>query len=1074
MSRSSWRVPRRRLRVTSTLLGLALVLVPAFAWSRPLEASKKILVVYRDAGPHALEACAEDLFRRGQPMAASSADRSDSLDQWHQRHRVKGVRALFRHADGSSLGVQRGRMARRLTARAEARSAKGRGARVSESLRGRVAPLASAYAVELPADEDLATALAELRADPHVAYAQQDHAYALDYAPNDPYLATRGAWGQDYADLWGLDRIRVQQAWQTTRGAGQIVAVVDTGLDYTHPDIAANVWVNPGEDSNQNGVVDDSDWNGVDDDANGLVDDLRGYDFAGFGTPLSDGTFSQGDPDPFDALGHGTHVSGTIAAVADNGIGIAGVAPEARVMVLKGFDDEGNGRDSDLWTAVLYAIENGAGVVNASWSCSPACPDNPLARQVLAIAADAGVVFVTSAGNEGVDVVRNEPERTTAAITVGSLGQDDKLSIFSNRGWLVDLIAPGGGTGSGTQSGGERNILSLAARKLPIHEDFFRVGDAYYRLQGTSMAAPHVTGAVALLQSLRPGLTVDQVRRLLRISSRDLPPAGHDSLHGGGALDVARLLETPLPDLELAFVSPAPGAMHDPLSGPLEILVRAGGRDAESFSLARSPGLSSLDFEALDEWSGGDDGAHAFSWVVEAIEPGPQVLRLRATLATGEIVDEFSIVGLESIAPQHLSSGAFHEVLPDISGRRVVWEALTDSVPRRGQVVVGVFRRDGESLEPVVVDEQSERSQLGPRIGGQRVVWREGLAGTAPESLLGCVLFGSGDRRACARETLAVGPERLEPIAFRRGIALWRDSANGRDIVGCRWPRPGPCVPRQFGHPDPSRSSRLLAFDGTTLVWRSTDPAAPVGFCRLRNRDLTCEPSLVRARSSLGLTDSAGMDGNLLALELFGLNSSRLAHCQLDLETGDCDLRFVKGVQNARRPAVSGRRIVWTESPETEDTSIVYCEVDPIDGTCARKRLTGAPFPAGEPRVDQNRIVWEDERFGPTQILGVELPGLELVPRVRLRAGMISSVPIIRVGASAGIPWRFALEGISGLTPADLEARVVDYGRSIVQLSVRATASHAGQGGLWRIRATTPSGLETRSAIEIFVDRRSR
>ncbi len=211
----------------------------------------------------------------------------------------------------------------------------------------------------------------------------------------------------------------MRQAWQTTRGAGQIVAVVETGLDYSHPDIAANVWVNPGEDSIRNGVVDDSDWNGVDDDANGLVDDLRGYDFAGFGAPLSDGTLSRGDPDPFDPLGHGTHVSGTIAAVADNGIGIAGVAPEARGMALKGFDDEGNGRASDLWAAVLYAIENGAGVINASWSCSPACPDNPLARQVLAVAADAGVVSVTSAGNEAVDVVRTEPERTTATVSSG-------------------------------------------------------------------------------------------------------------------------------------------------------------------------------------------------------------------------------------------------------------------------------------------------------------------------------------------------------------------------------------------------------------------------------------------------------------------------------------------------------------------------------------------------------------------------------------------------------------------------------------------------------------------------------
>ena len=332
--------------------------------------------------------------------------------------------------------------------------------------------------------------------------------------------------------------------------------------------------------------------------------------------------------------------------------------------------------------------------------------------------------------------------------------------------------------------------------------------------------------------------------------------------------------------------------------------------------------------------------------------------------------------------------------------------------------------------------------------------------------------MGNRDWHPCSRETIASGPQRLDPFAFRRGIALWSDSANGRDIVGCRWPSPGPCVPRQFGNPVASVSSRLLAFDGSTVVWRSTDPGAQVGYCRLRKKDLICEPSVVRTRTRLALTDSAGIDANLLALELFDLTGSRLAHCQLDLETGDCDLRFVKGVRNSRLPAVSGRRIVWTESPDTEDTSIAYCEVDPIDGTCARKRLTGAPFPTGEPRIDRNRIVWEDERLGPSQILGVELPGLELVSRIRLVPGTTVSVPIIREGAVAWIPWRFVLEGISGLTPADLNAHVVDRGGSIVQLSVRGAANFAGQSGLWRIRATTPSGLETRSAVEIFIDRR--
>jgi len=1102
---------------------------PAVAQQETGANPRRLLVVYRDRGPHALEACAEDLFRRDLSMAARSADRSDSLDRWHARHRVVAVRALFRRADGTALARQRSRLMDRLSAptmpagrtptvgRPTARSADA--TRRAMRIAARASTLAHAYAIELPAEADGATALAELRADPHVAFAQPDHAYALDYAPDDPYLVSQGSWGQDFADLWGLDRIGARAAWQTTRGAGQVVAVVDTGLDYTHPDIAANVWINPGEDLDGNGAVDEGDWNGIDDDGNGLVDDLRGYDFTDFGSPLPDGTTSQGDPDPFDPLGHGTHVAGTIAAVGDNGIGIIGVAPEARVMALKGFDDEGNGRDSDLWAAVLYAIENGAGVVNASWSCSPPCPDNPIAREVLAVAAEAGVVFVTSAGNASDDVVRNEPERTTAAITVGSLGEDDALSVFSNRGWLMDLIAPGGGPseGGGVRVGA-RNILSLAARALPPIEEPFRVGDAYYRVAGTSMASPHVAGAVALLRAQRPELAVDDVRRLLRIASRDLGAEGHDPVNGGGALDLPRLLATPLPDLALGFVTPAPGSLHAPRSGPLAIRVRARGSDAVHFTLERAPGLTGAEFELLDAWSGEAAGAYAgtgdsdggatgdggvdrtIAWDASDVEPGPQVLRLRATLASGETVDEHTIVGLEQITPRRLSNGTFHEIRPDVSDRRVAWEALRDVLPRVGEIVVGGFSDDvddeGGVAEPVTLEQDAEASRADPRIDGRSLVWREDVQGEAFERLVGCLMPGktSGvkpgvpsaaraeartqgrDEARCWPVILASAPPPpIAPIAFERGVALWSDWSRDRNLLGCRWPWPRACVARALGSDEPAVTSRLLAFDGETVLWKPSGANAPIEFCRLTGHALLCEPKVVSTRSNLtARTESAGLDGDLLAIEIFDLANSRVAHCRLDLATGTCDLRFVAGVRNARSPDVSERRIVWIESPPEEDPSIAYCERDPFDTSCRRVRLTGAPFAADAPRLDGHRLVFEDERFGPTQVLGYELPGLSLQQeRLRLVPGMSAAVPIERLGATKGLPWQYVVEGVEGIPPAELAARIIDRGGPTAKLLVEtpsgSSAPAPGQRGVWRIRATTPDGLETRVGFEVEI-----
>jgi subtilisin family serine protease len=223
------------------------------------------------------------------------------------------------------------------------------------------------FRLEAPA-ADTDALVETLRRTPGVVWAEPNRVYRLTaVVPNDPYWRSSGAWGQGYQDLWAPELIGAPTAWARTDGAGVVVAVVDSGVDYGHPDIAANIWRNAGE-LGTDALGRDKRSNGVDDDENGFVDDWRGYNFAFAGTALAAN-------DPMDDVGHGTHVAGTIAAVAGNGLGIAGVAPGASVMAVKAFRQDGTALESDLIAAISYAARNGAHVINASWGLLSPVPD---------------------------------------------------------------------------------------------------------------------------------------------------------------------------------------------------------------------------------------------------------------------------------------------------------------------------------------------------------------------------------------------------------------------------------------------------------------------------------------------------------------------------------------------------------------------------------------------------------------------------------------------------------------------------------------------------------------------------
>jgi serine protease len=314
------------------------------------------------------------------------------------------------------------------------------------------------FAVNIPKTLPVDSALAAFRARSGVEFAQPDYKVTLDQTPDDPSVGS----------LWGLDAIHAPDAWNTGTGSGRtIVAVIDSGIAYNHPDLKANIWHNPGEIPG----------NGIDDDHDGYVDDVVGWDFV------------HHNNNPMDDNGHGTHVAGTIGAVGDNGIGVAGVAWHTKLMALKFLDSSGSGYLSDAVRALNYAVAKGAKVVNASFGGGGY--DAAMAT-ALANARAKGVIVVAAAGNDGTDNDVNPvyPANYTGdnLVAVAATDRNDRLASFSNYGRsTVDIAAPG---------------VSIYST-LP--------NGKYGTYSGTSMATPHVAGAMALVWDAHPTWTYKQV-----------------------------------------------------------------------------------------------------------------------------------------------------------------------------------------------------------------------------------------------------------------------------------------------------------------------------------------------------------------------------------------------------------------------------------------------------------------------------------------------------------------------------------------------------------------------------------
>lgn len=370
-----------------------------------------------------------------------------------------------------------------------------------------------------------------------VEYVQPNFYYHLLLTPNDPQFTASG--------MYGLTRIAAPSAWDLTTGSSSVVvADIDTGMLYTHQDLSANAWVNPGEIAG----------NSIDDDANGFVDDVRGWDFF------------YNDSNPIDdAGGHGTHTAGTIGATGNNSLNVVGVNWNVKIMPIKIYSPNGG----DSTSAMLINAYNyirmmklrgvNIRVTNNSYGgCGEACGYDQATKDALDAMGDAGILNVFAAGNSNInnDITPSYPVSyaSPSVLGVASSTSTDAKSSFSSYGPIsVDLAAPGSG------------VLST----------YNSTNTATATLSGTSMATPHTAGAAALLSAYNPNLSVASLKATL-MNTVDLLPAWSGLIKTGGRLNVDRALRN-------QTVCTFPTAMTVPTKGGIFTLNITPGQNCDYF-----------------------------------------------------------------------------------------------------------------------------------------------------------------------------------------------------------------------------------------------------------------------------------------------------------------------------------------------------------------------------------------------------------------------------------------------------------------------------------------------------------
>ncbi|MBT5421137.1 MAG: S8 family serine peptidase, partial [Candidatus Cloacimonetes bacterium] len=350
-----------------------------------------------------------------------------------------------------------------------------------------------------------------------IDYIQPNYLSGLYLSPNDPEFPNQQV---------NLDNCNIPQSWDYSVGNEQIiVGIIDSGIYFDHPDLQNNIFINQDEIPND----------GIDNDNNGYIDDVNGWDFVDapeLGS-IALGDYTHQDNNPEDELGHGTHVAGIISADSNNDVGITGISWNSKLLIIRsGFKTLNGGylQDDDAAAGIIYAADMGAGVINLSWGDTNY---SQIIADACYYAYNKGSIIVVAAGNEGATVEHQVvyPAQLSTTLAIGAVDSYKNLASFSSYGPQIDIVAPG--------------QLILSTYDLTPE-------NLYKEQSGTSMAAPFVSGAIALLLAVDPGLDFSEVRGRLISTADDLGVEGFDNIFGNGMLDVYSLLtETSYPIIEI-------------------------------------------------------------------------------------------------------------------------------------------------------------------------------------------------------------------------------------------------------------------------------------------------------------------------------------------------------------------------------------------------------------------------------------------------------------------------------------------------------------------------------------------